>query len=99
MTTTQTQPDRPKFKPGRIVSTPRALTAITAAQQSPIEFVMRHLRGDWGEAYEEDQQMNEEALESGNRIMSVYRTQQGERLWVITEADRSATTLLLPDEY
>jgi hypothetical protein len=57
------------------------------------------MRGDWGEVCEEDRQENELALRQGFRLLSVYTTQAGEKLWVISEADRSATTLLLPQEY
>jgi hypothetical protein len=55
--------------------------------------------GDWGVVDAEDKQANDEALKSGERLLSAYVIKSGERVWVITEADRSATTLLLPDEY
>ena len=65
----------------------------------PSTFLDRHARGDWGEVDVEDQQANQDALLHGERLLSAYRTSAGVRLWVITEADRSATTILLPEEY
>jgi hypothetical protein len=59
----------------------------------------RHSRGDWGECCSEDASENDFSVKAGFRIFSVYRTRNGEKLWVITEADRSVTTLLLPSEY
>jgi len=64
-----------------------------------VDFLVRHVRGDWGEVCEEDRQENELALQQGFRLLSVYTTQVGEKLWVITEADRRATTVLLPSDY
>ncbi len=88
-----------KFSLGRIVATPGALEALQRAGQSPWDFLARHTRGDWGEVCEEDRQENELALRQGFRLLSVYTTQAGEKLWLITEADRSATTVLLPADY
>lgn len=59
----------------------------------------RHSRGDWGEVSAQDVETNDEALQSGNRLLSTYRTQTGVRFWIITEADRSMTTVLLPEDY
>ena len=84
---------------GRLVATPGALRALEEAGQSPAEFLDRHVIGDWGEVCDEDKQANNEALDQGLRILSAYRTRNGTKLWIITEADRSATTILLPDEY
>lgn len=84
---------------GQIVTTPGAMNALLEAKQPPSEFLARHALGDWGEVCEEDKQANEESLSEGLRILSVYRTALAEKLWIITEADRSATTLLLPSEY
>jgi hypothetical protein len=67
--------------------------------QAPADFLDRHLRGDWGNCDADDRQANEDALKTGARIFSVYHTKKGVKLWVITEADRSATTILLPNEY
>jgi hypothetical protein len=88
-----------KFRLGKIVATPGALQALEEAGQSALDFVSRHARGDWGEVDAEDKRANEDALRDGDRILSAYRTKLGERVWVITEADRSSTTLLLPSEY
>jgi hypothetical protein len=87
------------FPLGQVVATRGALAALEAAGQSPLEFLHRHARNDWGEVCGEDWELNDEALDSGDRLLSAYRTSKGERLWVITESDRSATTFLLPDEY
>ena len=84
---------------GQIVATPGALKAMEESEQNLADFIGRHLLGDWGELCEEDRQSNEEALLEGLRLMSVYRTDSGEKIWVITEATRSATTVLLPSEY
>jgi hypothetical protein len=87
------------FPLGQCVATPGALDAIAAAGQTPSTFLDRHARGDWGEVDGEDQQANQDALVHGERLLSAYRTSAGVRIWVITEADRSATTILLPEEY
>jgi hypothetical protein len=88
-----------KFPLGRTVATPGALAAVAAAGQTPSEFLDRHVAGDWGEVPAEDALENQRSLACGFRILSAYRTLRGERLWVITEADRSVTTILLPEEY
>jgi hypothetical protein len=89
----------PLFPLGRVLATPGALEALDEAKQSPEEFLRRHQRGDWGELCEEDKRENEFSLVHGFRILSAYRTTAGVRLWLLTEADRSVTTLLLPSEY
>jgi len=88
-----------KFPLGRCVATPGALDALAAAGQEPSFFLDMHAVGEWGECGAEDAAANDEALMDGSRILSVYHTLRGEKLWIITEADRSVTTLLLPDEY
>lgn len=65
----------------------------------PAEFLDQHARGEWGDVDAQDKEANEAALRDGTRILSSYKTKAGVKLWVITEADRSATTVLLPDEY
>ena len=60
---------------------------------------MRHMAGDWGDVDEEDKAANDQALTDGSRLLSAYRTAAAKKLWIITEADRSATTILLPEEY
>lgn len=88
-----------RFQLGQVVATPGALQALEDSGQAAIEFLRRHLSCDWGEVSPEDAEANNRALTEGTRLFSVYQTAKGIRLWVITEADRSATTLLLPDEY
>jgi hypothetical protein len=90
---------RPQFTLGQTVATPSALEALATSGQTPQGFLDRHVRGDWGEIDAEDQQANQDALLHGERLLSAYRTSSGVRLWVITEADRSVTTILLPEEY
>jgi len=90
---------QPKFSLGQLVATPGALEALQQAGQSPADFLARHVRGDWGEVCDDDKRANDEALVHGARILSAYRTLRNVRIWVITEADRSSTTILLPEEY
>lgn len=88
-----------RFALGRTVITPGAIEALQLAGQTPTEFLSRHISGDWGELSDEDVKENELSLEQGFRLLSRYQTSKGECLWIITEADRSATTILLPIEY
>jgi hypothetical protein len=88
-----------RFTLGQIVATPGALSALEKAEQQPAEFLDRHVNGDWGEVTEEDKQENEIAVQRGLRILSAYTTSAGDHIWILTEADRSATIILLPDEY
>jgi len=94
------QTDRkPLFDLGQLVATPGALAVLEKTRQNPMEFLSRHVTGDWGEIPEEDKKENLFSLEKGFRLLSSYRTTAGDRVWVITEANRSHTTLLLPEEY
>jgi hypothetical protein len=96
----QPLPDgKPRFPLGASVATPGAIDAMESANQIPKELLDRHRSGDWGKVCAEDAQQNEAAVEDGSRIMSVYSLSNGLRVWVITESDRSATTILLPEEY
>jgi len=90
---------RPLFLLGQCVVTPAALTAMEEAGQTPADFLARHIHGDWGEVHPGDRGRNEQALKDGARIFSVYTTAKGAKVWVITEADRASTCILLPDEY
>ena len=90
---------RPLFPLGRLVATPGALAALHKAGQSPAEFLSLHVRGQWGDIPQEDRQENEYSLKRGFRLLSSYRTKANETIWVVTESDRSVTTLLLPTEY
>jgi len=109
----------PRFALGRVVATPGALALIHATNSNPFVLLAKHVIGDWGEIDPEDVVTNEDALEHGLRVLSVYRlplqaavekgaapaqpSQEADdhdnRIWLITEADRSVTTLLLPEEY
>ncbi|WP_312589271.1 type I restriction endonuclease subunit M [Comamonas terrigena] len=84
---------------GQVLATPGALELLRSLQLTPLRFVLRHMGGDWGDICEEDRQSNAEALVHGARVLSVYELGPTQRLWIITEADRSCTTLLLPEEY
>jgi hypothetical protein len=88
-----------RFPLGQLVATPGALAALLDAGQSPAEFLARHQAGDWGDLCPDDRRLNNQALRQGTRLLSVYRTAKGVKLWLITEADRSSTCLLLPEEY
>ena len=92
-------PTKSRFSLGQVVATPGALARMVDAGHSPREFVRRHNSCDWGELAPEDRRANELALQSGLRLFSAYRMSDGSKLWVITEADRSSTCLLLPEEY
>ena len=88
-----------KFEPGQIVATPGALEAFRASGDDPLPFLQRHLAGDWGDLSEEDRRENELSVEHGWRLLSAYTLSKGTKIWVITEADRSSTCVLLPSEY
>ncbi len=92
-------PTIPLFLAGQIVATPGALELLEASNKTAFEFLSRHIRGDWGDLCEDDKVENELSLKQGFRLMSSYTVSEKERLWIITEADRSTTTLLLPSEY
>lgn len=87
------------FSFGQVAATPGVLEALEAAGDYPYLFLLRHVTGDWGELDAHDKQANEHALQHGSRLLSAYLTSHGVKFWIITEADRSATTLLLPEEY
>lgn len=101
--TTDTEPSTPlvaRFSSGKVVATPGALEALQKADVSLELFLARHLHGDWGEMDATDKTANDLALQNGSRLLSAYDLPRtGARLWIITEADRSVTTLLLPEEY
>ena len=84
---------------GQVLATPGALAALKQSGDALRDLLERHRCGDWGETCREDAQMNEDALRMGGRVFSVYRLKDGTRIWIITEADRAATTALLPEEY
>ena len=88
------------FGMGRIMATPGALETLRAVGMSASTLLARHESGDWGNLDAEDRRANDKALMDGTRIFSSYTLgDTGERIWVITEADRNYTTVLRPDEY
>lgn len=96
------------FPLGRVLITPAALTAleIDAPAGAPphpaslaLPYLLRHARGEWGNLTAEDRAANDRALIVGARLLSAYHTPGGTKLWIITEADRSSTTILLPEDY
>lgn len=89
----------PLFALGSIVSTPAALRLMLMNGFAPDELLDRHVSGDWADMDAEDQALNRQAIADGTRIFSAYRITEGKRVWLITEADRAATTFLLPHEY
>lgn len=91
------QDKKARFRCGQLCATPAALDKVGRA--GLIWLLERHLSGDWGDTCESDARTNEEALRSGNRIISWYQVSKELRIMIITEADRSATTILLPEEY
>jgi hypothetical protein len=92
--------NKPLFQLGQIVATPGALELLESAEQAPSEFIAKHVSGDWGDALcDEDKQLNDAALKDGSRLFSSYDLNDGQKIWLITEADRSSTTLLLASEY
>jgi hypothetical protein len=90
---------KPLFNLGQVCATPGALAALEQAGQTPLEFIQQHVHGQWGLVCEEDRQANEDALRNNERLLSVYKTNLGVKLYVITEWDRSVTTLLCASEY
>lgn len=86
-----------KFNLGSMVITPAALDILHPEDVHAA--VGRHAAGDWGEVCQEDRAENELSLEQGFRLLSAYRDRNGRKFWIITEADRSATTILLPEDY
>ena len=95
----ETKRIRVPFRLGRLVATPGALHALFEAGETFHPYLKRHWACDWGDLDPEDKEANDRAVKVGNRILSAYHTERGQKLWIITEADRSATTLLLPNEY
>lgn len=90
---------RPLFPLGQVVGTPGAVEALQEIGTSPGELLDRHVTGDFGDICEEDLGLNEAAIQDGARIFSVYKVTDDLTIWIITEADRSSTCLMLPEEY
>jgi hypothetical protein len=87
------------FSLGQIVSTPGALQAMQEAGQDGLALLQRHVTGDWGDLCQEDKDENDFSVARGFRILSAYTLLTDVKVWIITEADRSASTFLLPEEY
>ncbi len=86
-----------RFDLGRVVITANALHQLD--DYSVRDGLGRHSQGDWGDLCDEDRQANNRALKEGTRLLSAYKSKAGKKFWIITEADRSATTVLLPEDY
>lgn len=87
----------PKLSLGQVVATPNAMKTIP--DEEILNALMRHVQGDWGELDSEDRTSNDRALKHGGRLFSAYISIQKNKFWIITEADRSSTTILLPEDY
>jgi hypothetical protein len=91
--------DRMILELGMIVITPGALRLLESRGKTPLEYLQRHIVGDWGNLGSEDREANDYSAGHELRVLSAYRIDRDTKIWVITEADRSNTTILLPDEY
>ncbi|MCC9602862.1 hypothetical protein LOC67_20115 [Stieleria sp. JC731] len=87
------------FSLGQIVSTPGALELLEKHNLNALHFIQKHVTGSFGEICDEDREANNEAIWNGERILSSYKINETDKIWIITEADRSSTCLLLPEEY
>lgn len=91
--------DTPLFPLGQLVATPGAIAALAATGENAAEFLRRHQAGDYGCVDDDDKKANDAAVRCGERVLSAYLLRDGVKVWVITEADRSSSAILLPDEY
>ena len=93
--------DNPKrlFPLGDVVATPGAINALLEAGESGDLYISCHACGIYGDICEEDRKANERAIIDGSRILSAYQLRNEVRIWIVTESDRSVTTILLPEEY
>jgi hypothetical protein len=90
---------QPRFPTGQLIVTAGVDELIRHGRLNPSAYLARHLSGDWGDLCDEDRRLNDTALRSGDRLLASYRVAPDLKLWIITEWDRSVTTLLLPEEY
>ncbi len=89
-----------RFPPGRVLLTPGAGQALHENEDTNLlDYLIRHLTGDWGDLDAHDRKVNEEALRNGQRLLSSYTLPDGRTLWFITDADRHETVAMLPEEY
>ncbi len=91
--------DTKTIRLGAVVATPGALAALEDSGESSLAFLARHAGRDWGEIPPEDWEENEFSIKNELRVLSAYSLRSGVKIWIITEADRSVTTILLPEEY
>jgi hypothetical protein len=91
--------DHTPLELGQVVATPGALQAMATSGQDQLDLLQRHRHGDWGELDEHDRQANQQACRDGGRVLSAYVLADHTRIWIVTEADRSSTCILLPEEY
>lgn len=87
------------FELGQLLITSGSEEKLNSLQMDPMVLLARHVSGDWREMHEDDQAQNADAVKNGGRIMSEYTLNVDEKIWVITEWNRSVTTILLPEEY
>lgn len=87
------------FPMGELVATPGALSLLASHRINPISLVGRHLQGDWGDVTDDDRAANNDAVTLGNRILSSYTVGEKDKVWIITEHDRSSSHIVLPSEY
>jgi hypothetical protein len=87
----------PRFPLGRVVITPNAMERVP--QEDILDALRRHARGDWGDLDDNDREENERSLKEGFRLLSAYRASNGTKFWIISEADRTVTSILLPEDY
>lgn len=87
------------FNPGRVAGTPAALELLAKHYVLPADLLDRHVRGDWGDLSEDDRRANDLGVKEGDRLLSAYSIYGEDRVWIMTEADRSSTLVLLPNEY
>lgn len=99
MSLSSTPRTSPRFELGRVFATTAAIDVLNNAEVSPTDLLTRHVCGEWGDLSECDRRQNELAVEQGERILSSFVLPGGRTVWLITESDRSATTLLLPGDY
>lgn len=87
------------FPLGRVQASGGAIAVLAESEEDAITYLVKHVTGDWSEMDEEDLQENRYSVDKRLRIFSAYQLKSGVRIWIITEADRSVTTILLPEEY
>ncbi|NKA72386.1 plasmid related protein [Ralstonia solanacearum] len=90
---------QPRLPLGHLLATPAAVAVLATADVSIFKLLNRHARGDWGDLSDEDRQQNDQAAVTAQRVLSSYLLGNGRKVWIITEADRAMTTVLLPEDY